>query len=157
MRKYFFKDNNHLTPGEMAQISGVPFPVVRRILQRNRVMPTQDAKYDRTFLSLIVEEYAGIRELEIIHALARNERRISQRDFIESEVIVAPNQVETIAQELEIPSPSNGTHYTTEQQEAIRRYARFRRSPFAYLLGNGPQPKDFELPQGIELPMKISA
>lgn len=157
MRKYIFEKNTHLTSGEMAQLTGVPFPIVRTILKRNRVVPTANAKYDRSYLSLIVEEYAGIRELETIFALARNERRISQRDFIESDISVSPSQVERFAGELDISTPPEGALYTTEEQEAIRRYARFKRSPFSYLLGEDPQPKDFQLPEGIELPMRVSA
>ena len=157
MRKYIFEKNTHLTSGEMAQLTSVPFPIVRSILKRNRVMPTADAKYDRSCLSLIAEEYAGIRELETIFALARNERRISQRDFIESDMTVPPSQVKRFAGELSISTPHEGDLYTTEEQEAIRRYARFKRSPFAYLLGEGPRPNDFELPEGIELPMRVSA
>ncbi|MEM9722313.1 MAG: hypothetical protein AAGA10_23805 [Bacteroidota bacterium] len=157
MRKYIFKENSFLTPGEIAQITGVPFQQVRSTLRRNRIVPSSDGKYSRECLSLIKQEYIGIQELEMIHSLARNERRISQREFIEEEIILSPSVAIKLAEELEIPTPQDGHTYSSEEMEALRRYARIKKSDFAYLLGEDPQPQDFHLPEDIGMEIKRTA
>ena len=147
MRKYIFKENAYLTPGEIAQLTGVPFQQVRTTLRRNRIVPSSDGKYIRECLPLVQQEYIGVQELEMIYSLARNERRISQRDFIEEQIDLSPTYAAELAAELEITTPRDGETYTSEEMEALRRYSRLKQSDFAYLLGEGPQPKDFHLPK----------